>query len=69
MGGGASRLVIHSFMATAGYAAGETYFPDGLNPRFYIPTDRGLEQKISAKLQFLAELDQQAKKAKRSNRS
>lgn len=52
-----------------GYAAGETYFPDGLNPRFYIPTDRGLEQKISAKLQFLAELDQQAKKAKRSNRS
>lgn len=49
-----------------GYAAGENYFPQGLNPRFYIPTDRGLEQKIAAKLQFLADLDKQAKRSKSS---
>ena len=29
-----------------GYAAAEQYFPDGLNPSFYRPTDRGLEAKI-----------------------
>lgn len=46
------------------YAAGERYFPDGLSPRFYIPTDRGLEQKIKAKLQFLAELDKVAQRKK-----
>ena len=42
-----------------GYAAGEHYFPQGLNPVFYRPTDRGLEQKIGQKLQSLAELDRQ----------
>lgn len=42
------------------YAAGETYFPDGLETTFYRPTDRGLEGKISEKLAFLRELDQQA---------
>jgi putative ATPase len=40
-----------------GYAAGEHYFPDGLQARFYQPTDRGLEGKISEKLAFLRELD------------
>ena len=34
-----------------GFAAGETYFPDGLAPpAFYRPTDRGLEVQIAAKL-------------------
>lgn len=42
-----------------GYAAGENYFPEGLQPTFYRPTDRGLEQKIGLKLQSLAELDKQ----------
>src|SRR5690606_68492 len=42
-----------------GYAAGERYFPDGLQARFYRPTDRGLEGKISQKLAFLRELDEQ----------
>ncbi|MGB6104255.1 MAG: replication-associated recombination protein A [Pusillimonas sp.] len=42
-----------------GYAAGENYFPDGLRARFYRPTDRGLEGKISEKLAFLRELDKQ----------
>mgnify|MGYP000085323032 CR=1 FL=1 len=39
------------------YAAGETYLPDGLQARFYHPTDRGLEIKIQQKLEFLASLD------------
>ncbi|QZA76519.1 replication-associated recombination protein A [Deefgea tanakiae] len=40
------------------YAAGETYLPEGLNhARFYEPTPRGLEQKITQKMQHLAELD------------
>ena len=46
-----------------GYAAGESYFPKGLVAHFYTPTDRGLEQKIAAKLQFLAALDKQAQRS------
>jgi len=42
-----------------GYAAGERYFPDGLDAAFYAPTDRGLEGKIRQKLAFLRELDEQ----------
>jgi putative ATPase len=46
-----------------GYAAGETYLPDGMPPvSFYQPTDRGLEGKISEKLERLRELDAAAKK-------
>ncbi|MCC2595026.1 replication-associated recombination protein A [Pusillimonas sp. MFBS29] len=45
-----------------GYAAGEQYFPDGLKARFYQPSDRGLEGKISEKLAFLRELDKQHRK-------
>jgi putative ATPase len=42
------------------YAAGEQYFPDDLPPQaFYQPTSRGLEGKISEKLNHLQELDQQ----------
>lgn len=42
------------------YAAGEQYFPDDLQPQaFYQPTSRGLEGKISEKLNHLQELDQQ----------
>ena len=45
------------------YAAGEQYFPDGLEElKFYEPTNRGLEGKISEKLAHLAELDKKAKK-------
>lgn len=40
------------------YAAGETYLPDGLSELgWYTPTLRGLEKKISEKLQHLHELD------------
>jgi putative ATPase len=46
------------------YAAGETYFPDDLQPapRFYTPTPRGLEGKIGERLAYLKELDRKAKK-------
>jgi putative ATPase len=46
-----------------GYAAGEHYFPDGLQTRFYYPTDRGLEGKIAEKLAFLRNLDKQRGKS------
>ncbi|MEI2418138.1 replication-associated recombination protein A [Orrella sp. JC864] len=49
-----------------GYAAGERYMPDGLNARFYKPTDRGLEAKIQQKLAFLRELDRQSRGGKPS---
>jgi putative ATPase len=40
------------------YAAGETYFPEEMEPRhYYQPVSRGLEQKISEKLAHLRELD------------
>jgi putative ATPase len=45
-----------------GYAAGESYFPDGCDARFYSPTDRGLEVKIAEKLAFLRELDARHRK-------
>ena len=36
------------------YAAGETYFPEGMQPeQWYQPTDRGLEAKIREKLEHL----------------
>lgn len=42
-----------------GYAAGECYFPEELEPRnYYRPVDRGLEQKISDKLRYLNDLDE-----------
>ncbi len=44
-----------------GYAAGECYFPEELEPRhYYRPVDRGLEQKIGDKLRYLNELDEQS---------
>ncbi len=43
------------------YAAGETYFPDGMEEvAFYRPTPYGLEKKIKEKMDWLAELDRQA---------
>lgn len=40
-----------------GYAAGERYFPAGIQARFYQPVKRGLEKKIADKLAFLEKLD------------
>lgn len=47
------------------YAAGENYFPDGLEEtRLYKPTSRGLEGRIAEKLAQLRELDLKAGKKK-----
>ena len=43
------------------YAAGENYFPEELKEaQFYQPTDRGMEQKIREKLDYLRSLDAQS---------
>lgn len=45
------------------YAIGENYFPENMNARtYYHPTQRGLEIKISERLQYLRNLDQETKK-------
>lgn len=45
-----------------GYAAGEDYFPEGMEQtRYYFPVDRGLEIKIREKLAHLRELDRRHK--------
>ena len=52
------------------YAAGEHYFPDGMQEqRYYHPVDRGLEIKIAEKLARLRDLDNQTrdKQAKKGN--
>ena len=44
------------------YAAGENYFPDGLEDRrYYEPVERGLESKIAEKLRQLRALDAEAR--------
>ncbi len=49
------------------YAAGETYFPEEMGERhYYRPVPRGLEQKITDKLNHLDELDRQAMGGHRS---
>lgn len=46
-----------------GYAAGETYLPDGMGDQhWYQPVSRGLESKIAEKLAYLRSLDRQVKK-------
>ncbi len=41
-----------------GYAAGETYLPEGMKPpHWYEPVERGLESQIKEKMAFLRQLD------------
>ena len=50
-----------------GFAAGECYFPDGLQPPpLYEPVPRGLEIKISEKLQVLRQRNNEARVKQRS---
>jgi len=43
------------------FAAGENYFPEQIaDTQYYFPTERGLEQKIKQKLDYLKERDQQS---------
>ena len=59
MGHGADYRYAHD--EPDAYAAGESYFPSGLrNERFYYPVDRGLEQKIREKLDYLRERDKRS---------
>ena len=45
------------------YAAGESYFPEGMPAvKWYEPTDRGLEGKIAEKMAYLRSLDRSKKK-------
>jgi putative ATPase len=47
---------------TDGFAAGEAYFPDDMQPQnFYRPVDRGLEEKIKQKLDVLRTRNRDAK--------
>ncbi len=50
------------------FAAGENYFPEALkHSQYYQPSDRGLEQKIKAKLEHLAELNRSSTVKRYSN--
>ena len=43
-----------------GFAAGETYFPEGMEPvEFYRPVDRGLEIRIAERLRELRKMNDQ----------
>ncbi|MFK8020045.1 MAG: replication-associated recombination protein A [Pseudomonadales bacterium] len=59
MGHGAEYRYAHD--EPEGFAAGENYFPESLDDtQYYRPVDRGLEQKISAKLEHLKKLNARA---------
>ena len=46
-----------------GYAAGESYLPEGMSePHWYQPVERGLETQLAEKMAFLRKLDLEAKK-------
>ena len=43
-----------------GFAAGARYLPEGVEVRFYEPTERGLEGKIAEKLERLRTMNKDA---------
>jgi putative ATPase len=60
---GYGKLYRYAHDEPEGYAAGETYLPDGIpDPRWYQPVPRGLEAKIGDKMAHLRELDREYKK-------
>ncbi len=61
LGYGANYRYAHD--EAGAYAAGESYFPDGMTPpKLYEPTEFGLEAKIREKLEYLRSLDRKARK-------
>ena len=61
---GYGKLYRYAHDEPEGYAAGETYLPDGIpDPRWYQPVPRGLEAKIGDKMAHLRELDREYKKS------
>ncbi len=64
LGYGANYRYAHD--EAGAYAAGESYFPDGMTPpKLYEPTTYGLELKIREKLEYLRSLDRNAGKARK----
>ena len=62
---GAEYRYAHS--EPGGFAPGENYFPQELqDKRYYFPTDRGLEQKIAEKLEYLKQLNENSPKQRYS---
>jgi putative ATPase len=60
---GYGKLYRYAHDEPEGYAAGETYLPDGIpEPHWYQPVPRGLEAKIGDKMAHLRELDREYKK-------
>ena len=58
-------VALRDIILTGGFAAGERYWPDDTEAqRFYAPVDRGLEIRISEKLQELRRLNEAAAKAR-----
>ena len=63
---GHGRSYRHAHDEPEGYAAGETYLPEGLTGRrYYTPVERGLEIRIAEKLARLQELDRAAREPPR----
>ena len=63
---GHGRSYRHAHDEPEGYAAGETYLPEGLaGRRYYAPVGRGLEIRIAEKLARLQELDRAARELPR----
>ncbi|GAA3714326.1 replication-associated recombination protein A [Oceanisphaera sediminis] len=59
LGHGAEYRYAHN--EPGAYAAGEVYLPEALTQRrYYEPSERGFEQKVRAKLDYLNSLDEQA---------
>jgi putative ATPase len=68
LGHGANYRYAHN--EEDGYAAGETYLPDGLiGQQFYSPTNRGLEAKIAEKLAALRAKNAAAAEVKPDNQT
>ena len=60
---GRSKNYRHAHNEADAYAAGEHYFPDGMKAlRHYLPSGRGLEQKIADRLSRLRERDKARQK-------
>ncbi|HEX5314293.1 MAG TPA: replication-associated recombination protein A [Gammaproteobacteria bacterium] len=67
MGHGAAYRYAHD--EPEAYAAGERYFPDGMpDRRYYRPSDRGIEARISERLRHLGELDAKARNDRKLER-
>jgi putative ATPase len=61
LGYGANYRYAHD--EAGAYAAGESYFPEGMTPpKLYEPTEFGMEAKIREKLEHLRSLDRKARK-------